>query len=171
MDGTVCGNGAGPRTMDPFVGNVVLASADSVAIDAVAAKIMGFDPMSIPYLRMATERGLGEARIDKIEIAGEDIGEIEFSFQDETEFRHLGRSDAPPRTAPFSREGRRSIRRSSFWAPMASQLYHDVILVSDGRARGRSRGSTGRSGESSGGSIAGARDAPRRIRPPTGLTV
>ena len=68
MDGTVCGNGAGPRTMDPVVGDLVLASADSVAIDAVAARIMGFDPMSIPYLRMATERGLGEARIKEIDV-------------------------------------------------------------------------------------------------------
>ena len=48
MDGTICGNGAGPRTMDPVVGNVILAGADSVAIDAVAARLMGFDPMTIP---------------------------------------------------------------------------------------------------------------------------
>ena len=43
MDGCVCGNGAGPRTMEPFTGNVILASKDQVAIDAIAAKIMGFE--------------------------------------------------------------------------------------------------------------------------------
>ncbi|MBI4254438.1 MAG: DUF362 domain-containing protein, partial [Candidatus Rokubacteria bacterium] len=37
MDGTVMGDGAGPRTMVPRVGNLLLASADSVAIDAIAA--------------------------------------------------------------------------------------------------------------------------------------
>src|SRR5882724_9714846 len=42
MDGTVMGDGAGPRTMVPRVGNLILASADQVAIDAIAAKIMGF---------------------------------------------------------------------------------------------------------------------------------
>src|SRR6195256_1148291 len=59
MDGTVAGDGAGPRTMIPRVKNLILAATDSVAIDAIAAQLMGFDPMSIPFLRMAHERGLG----------------------------------------------------------------------------------------------------------------
>ena len=46
MDGSTAGNGPGPRIMYPTTKNVILASADQVAIDAVAAKIMGFDPMS-----------------------------------------------------------------------------------------------------------------------------
>ena len=37
MDGTTAGNGPGPRTMYPVVKDVMLASADQVAIDAVAA--------------------------------------------------------------------------------------------------------------------------------------
>ena len=57
MDGTTVGNGPGPRTMEPVVKNVILASADQVAIDAVAAKLMGFDPLSIGYIRLAHERG------------------------------------------------------------------------------------------------------------------
>ncbi|OGC79483.1 MAG: iron-sulfur cluster-binding protein, partial [candidate division Zixibacteria bacterium RBG_16_40_9] len=61
VDGTVCGDGAGPRTMTPVIKNYILASADQVAIDAVAAKMMGFNPMEIPYLRMCHERGLGKA--------------------------------------------------------------------------------------------------------------
>ena len=39
MDGTTAGNGPGPRTMYPVVKNVMLASSDQVAIDAVAAKL------------------------------------------------------------------------------------------------------------------------------------
>ncbi len=46
MDGTTAGNGPGPRTMCPVIKDVMLASADQVAIDAVAAKMMGFDPMA-----------------------------------------------------------------------------------------------------------------------------
>ena len=45
MDGTFAGDGPGPRCMLPYVKNVILASADQVAIDAVAAKLMGFDPL------------------------------------------------------------------------------------------------------------------------------
>jgi len=53
MDGTTAGNGPGPRTMYPVVKNVMLASADQVAIDAVSAKMMGFDPMTLDYIRLA----------------------------------------------------------------------------------------------------------------------
>jgi uncharacterized protein (DUF362 family) len=71
MDGTTAGNGPGPRTMFPVVKNVMLASGDQVAIDAVAARMMGFDPLAIPYLRMAEEDGLGIADPRRIEIAGD----------------------------------------------------------------------------------------------------
>ncbi|MFO7979801.1 MAG: DUF362 domain-containing protein, partial [Candidatus Aminicenantes bacterium] len=81
MDGTVCGDGAGPRTMKPKVKNLILASGDSVAIDPVAAKMMGFEPMEIPYIRMCHERGLGVGEVDEIEIVGEDISEINFGFK------------------------------------------------------------------------------------------
>ncbi|WP_406657578.1 DUF362 domain-containing protein [Methanolobus sp. ZRKC2] len=77
MDGGVCGNGAGPRTMEPFVGNVLLASDDQVAIDAISAKIMGFDPLSIDYIRIAHDRGLGMGDYDQIEICGMDKNEFE----------------------------------------------------------------------------------------------
>ena len=124
MDGTVCGDGAGPRTMDPVVGNLILASADSVAIDAVAAKIMGFDPMSIPYLRMATERGLGEARIERITIVGEDIGELNFHFRSKRSLVIWG--DQMLRIGPLRFLERIALHSPLvFWAPLASNMYHD----------------------------------------------
>ncbi len=71
MDGTTAGNGPGPRTMFPEVKNVMLASGDQTAIDAVAAKMMGFDPMSIEYIRVAHEDGLGTGDPKEIEIVGD----------------------------------------------------------------------------------------------------
>src|SRR5262245_22110017 len=59
MDGTFAGDGPGPRCMIPHTKDVILASADQVAIDAVAAKLMGFDPMTIQYIRTAHDLGLG----------------------------------------------------------------------------------------------------------------
>ena len=49
----------------------MLASADQVAIDAVAAKLMGLDPMSIKFIRMAHELGLGCGDPRDIEIVGD----------------------------------------------------------------------------------------------------
>jgi uncharacterized protein (DUF362 family) len=71
MDGTTAGNGPGPRTMFPEIKNVVLASGDQVAIDAVAARLMGFDPMTIPYIRLAHEAGLGIGDPREIDLVGD----------------------------------------------------------------------------------------------------
>src|SRR5436309_14013130 len=71
MDGTTAGNGPGPRTMFPVVKNVMLASSDQVAIDAVAAKLMGFDPLSIGYIRLAHEDRLGVGDPREIELVGD----------------------------------------------------------------------------------------------------
>lgn len=80
MDGTVAGDGAGPRTMVPRVKNYLLASADQVAIDAVSAKMMGFDPMSIKFIKLAHDRGLGVGDFDQVELVGEDVSNVDFGF-------------------------------------------------------------------------------------------
>jgi uncharacterized protein (DUF362 family) len=80
MDGTTCGNGPGPRTMIPVIKNLILASADQVAIDAVAAKMMGFDPMTLKYIRLAHEAGLGVGEPEEIEVVGEDVTRENWHF-------------------------------------------------------------------------------------------
>ncbi len=76
-DGTTCGSGPGPRTMTPVVKNLLLASSDQTAIDAVVAKMIGFDPMEVPCIRLAHEHGLGKGRIDEIEVIGDmDTAEV-----------------------------------------------------------------------------------------------
>ncbi len=73
MDGTFAGDGPGPRAMNWHEKNILIASADQVAIDAVSARLQGFDPMKIQFLRMAHEDGLGIADPRQIEIVGYDI--------------------------------------------------------------------------------------------------
>ena len=81
MDGTTAGNGPGPRTMFPVVKDYMLASADQVAIDAVAAKMMGFDPMSLEYINVAHNDGLGVGDVRDIEIVGADISGESWGFE------------------------------------------------------------------------------------------
>ena len=80
MDGTFAGDGPGPRAMRWHIKNRILASADQVAIDAVAAKMMGFDPMNIRFIRLAHERGLGCGDVSKIDVVGEDIEGVNWGF-------------------------------------------------------------------------------------------
>jgi uncharacterized protein (DUF362 family) len=81
MDGTTAGNGAGPRMIQPLVKNIILASADQVAIDAVAAKLMGFDPLGIKYIRLAHEQGLGVGDPRAIEVVGDDVSGEAWGFK------------------------------------------------------------------------------------------
>src|SRR6476659_8866071 len=81
MDGTFAGDGPGPRCMVPHVANYILASGDMVAMDAVAAKMMGFDPLSIKFIRLAHEQGLGFRDVRDIEVVGEDISAVNLHFR------------------------------------------------------------------------------------------
>ena len=126
MDGTVAGDGAGPRTMIPRVKNLLLAASDSLAIDAIAARLMGFDPLSIPFIRMAHERGLGVGDPRQIEIVGDDVANENFGFQTRRSLVIWG--DQMIRKG-FLRPLEHLLLHSPLmvWAPMASNIYHDMI--------------------------------------------
>jgi len=138
MDGTIAGDGAGPRTMIPRVKNLLLAATDSVAVDAIAARLMGFDPLSIPFLRMAHERGLGIADPRDIELVGDDVSHENFGFHTRRSLVIWG--DQMIRRG-FLRPLERLLLHSPLmvWAPFASNVYHDVFWYPTvGRSRIRS---------------------------------
>ena len=150
MDGTVAGNGAGPRTMLPVEKDYILASSDSVAIDSVAASMMGFDPMTIPYLRMCHERGLGIADPAQIEVEGEDIEGVNFGFTVKRSFVIWG--DQLIRKG-WLQPMERILLHSPLvvWAPFASNVYHDFFwypVVGMPRIRNFNRGKWGQLFES-----------------------
>lgn len=125
-DGTIAGNGAGPRVMQPHVKNYMLASGDSVAIDAIAAKMMGFDPMHIKFLNLAHEKKLGTAKPEDIEIVGSDISNINFHFKQTDTFASRGQKAIYwGKLKPFERV----LLRSPIvpWSYVASRLYHDFF--------------------------------------------
>jgi hypothetical protein len=127
MDGTVMGDGAGPRTMIPRVGNLILASADQVAIDAIAARIMGFDPLQIRYLRMCHERGLGVADPRDIEIVGDvEAAAVNMGFKTSRSLVIWG--DQLIRRGPL-RPLKHLLLHTPLvaWAPFASNVYHDWL--------------------------------------------
>jgi hypothetical protein len=97
-----------------------------VAIDAISAKMMGFDPFSIPLLKLAHDRGLGCADVGQIEIVGEDISDINYKCKASKSLVVLGDQ--------LFRKGRLSfLEPLLFHTPLfklcilASSLYHDCI--------------------------------------------
>lgn len=126
MDGTFAGDGPGPRAMRWHEKDILLASADQVAIDAVSAKLQGFDPMNIRFIRRAHELGLGVGDPRQIEIAGYDIGqEMPWHFVQEDTFASRGQKmiyhgalkplEKPLLQSPLVP-----------WSYFASNFYHNV---------------------------------------------
>lgn len=126
MDGTFAGDGPGPRAMRWHEKNILLASADQVAIDAVSAKLQGFDPMKIDFIRAAHEMGLGVGDPREIEIVGYDIeNEAPWNFVQEDTFASRGQKmiyhgalkplEKPLLQSPIVP-----------WSYFASNFYHNV---------------------------------------------
>lgn len=77
VDGVLAMEGDGPGTSGrPRQLNLLLAGSDCVALDTVAAKIMGINPHDVLSTREAAARGAGEGDLAKIKIIGEDIGKL-----------------------------------------------------------------------------------------------
>jgi uncharacterized protein (DUF362 family) len=136
MDGTFAGDGPGPRCMTVHVKNYILASADLVAIDAVAAKMMGFDPLSLKYIRIAHEKGLGCGDPREIEVVGEDVSGVNWHFTgSQNTFASKGQKLiywGPLK--PLEKILLRSFLTP--WSYLASVLYHDFYYMA---CKGRSR--------------------------------
>ncbi len=73
MDAVVSMEGTGPSAGKARKTEMILASADGVALDAVASTIIGYIPLEVPTTRIASEHDIGEARLEKINTFGIDI--------------------------------------------------------------------------------------------------
>jgi uncharacterized protein (DUF362 family) len=78
MDGTnLWHSWTGPTT--PV--NTILVGRDAVAVETVGAKLAGLDPEKMPVIQEFAKRGLGETKIENIEILGFDFGELQKECQ------------------------------------------------------------------------------------------
>jgi uncharacterized protein (DUF362 family) len=126
MDGTFAGDGPGPRAMRWHQKDILLASADQVAIDAVSAKLQGFDPMSLRFIRGAHEKGLGVGDPSQIEIVGYDIEqEPNWGFRREDTFASRGQKLI---YHGFLKPFEHLLLRTPLvpWSYFASNFYHNV---------------------------------------------
>jgi uncharacterized protein (DUF362 family) len=138
MDGTIAGDGPGPRAMRPHVANLMLASRDMVAIDAVAAKLMGFEPFSLKYIRLAHEAGLGCGDVRELDLVGDDVSDVNLGFKNQ-ENTFASRGQKLIYWGPLKPLENLLLRSPIVpWSYAASRLYHDGYwypFVGKGRAR------------------------------------
>lgn len=81
IDGTVGMEGMGPAYGRPKEMNMLLVSNEALSGDAVAAQLMGFNPEEVPHLKLCSERGLGEIRLQQISIQPKDYLKWENPFE------------------------------------------------------------------------------------------
>lgn len=126
MDGTFAGDGPGPRAMHWHEKNVLLASADQVAIDAASALLQGFDPMTLPFIRIAHELGLGVGNPADIQFVGDvDASAERWRFQTDDTFASRGQKTIyHGMLKPFEA----LLLRGPIvpWSYFASNFYHNV---------------------------------------------
>jgi len=125
MDGTFAGDGPGPRAMRWYEKDILLASADQVAIDAISAKIQGFNPLDLKFIRLGHELGLGVGDPKEIEVVGYDVSAEDWRFVQEDTFASKGQKliyHGPLK--PFEN----ILLRSPLvpWSYFASNFYHNV---------------------------------------------
>lgn len=126
MDGTFAGDGPGPRAMRWHEKNILLASADQVAIDAVSARLQGFDPLKLRFIRQAHDLDLGIGDPSQIEIVGYDIErESPWNFKREDTFASRGQHMIYH--GPLKPLEKLLLQTPLVpWAYFASNFYHNV---------------------------------------------
>ncbi|MBP7933432.1 MAG: DUF362 domain-containing protein [Phycisphaerae bacterium] len=130
MDGTFAGDGPGPRCMIPHLKNILLASADQVAIDAIAARLMGFDPLKdCRFIRLAHDLGLGCGDVRDIEIVG-DVDAAEENWHFDGPFKQMTFASRMQHRIYWGRL-KTALEWSlktwlAPWAYVASVIYHDM---------------------------------------------
>ena len=70
IDAIVAGEGR-MLTPVPYPMNLIVIGNNQVAFDAVCCRIIGLDPMDVPHLRLAHERGFGPVDLDEITVSGD----------------------------------------------------------------------------------------------------
>lgn len=125
MDAVVGMEGDGPNAGTPKQIGVILASSDPVALDAVACKIVGIEPMSIDTTRLAHEQGLGVGDLHSIEIRGESLNDVMIR-----DFRKSsGRNDWTKIPSPVRRMLRRQLVASPVIEPRECLGCGDCVEV------------------------------------------
>ena len=80
IDGNICMEGRGPMGGSPIEVNIAVGGADWVAVDAVGAMCMGYDPYEIGQLRIASQMKLGTRLPEEIDIIGERVEDVKVDF-------------------------------------------------------------------------------------------
>ncbi|MGZ4938673.1 MAG: DUF362 domain-containing protein, partial [Halobacteriota archaeon] len=73
MDAIVGMEGEGPSNGTPRDIGLILASTSGTALDYVATTLANFDPLTVPTVKVAHERGIGPGSLEEVTVCGEAV--------------------------------------------------------------------------------------------------
>ncbi len=82
VDAHIAMEGEGPASGDPVNMGLIIAGEDAVAVDLVAAAVMGWDPLNeVGTNHLAAKRGIGPSSLDEIQVVGESIESVKIPMR------------------------------------------------------------------------------------------
>jgi uncharacterized protein (DUF362 family) len=101
VDGFVGTERQRSRRGTPARSRTVVAGTDAVAVDAVAAAVVGFEPLRVGRLRRAQDAGLGLADLSRVTVLGDPVEAVSrpFAAHPDEPLRRV-RDRVDPRSAP-----------------------------------------------------------------------
>jgi uncharacterized protein (DUF362 family) len=72
--------GSGPWDGKAVKMDLIIAGTNPLATDMVSASLMGFEPSEIPTFTWANKAGMEPARLDEIEVRGEELEAVSRRF-------------------------------------------------------------------------------------------
>ncbi|TAH49589.1 MAG: DUF362 domain-containing protein [Chloroflexota bacterium] len=81
VDGIVGLQGDGPLFGAPVPSGALIGGQDFLAVDATAARLMGFDPTTIEILAFMAWAGLGQIDVNRIQVRGAALNELKRNYE------------------------------------------------------------------------------------------
>src|SRR5262249_14621541 len=81
VDGIVGLQGDGPLFGTPVNSGALIAGTDFLAVDATAARLMGFEPAQLEVLAFMAWAGLGQIDSGKINVQGAELASLRQTYQ------------------------------------------------------------------------------------------
>lgn len=132
MDAIVGMEGAGPSNGKPRKIGLILSSKSCTALDYVAVTIAGFDPITVPTVRLAQERGVDPARLEDVRICGERVQPLVMeNFEKTLTANAVGNviGLARPTLLRLKKPGYRTLIIASVYAVIAARSYARRMLL------------------------------------------
>lgn len=94
MDGVIGMEGRGPSGGDPRKIGLIMASRSATAMDFVATTVLGMDPLTVPTVKRAFERGSGPGKLAEVTVYGENVASV--TLKDFKKAETMDMSRLPP---------------------------------------------------------------------------